>query len=127
MRKLFTCWEIQHGSATIPVCTEPRLAIKKGPWDKDVDVFFQLNAWADTEFVVNWAEKTMKPVVADVSYFILFLTTWKRMFMKVSEYEFPTKRELHGLEFLVPQTSGNQSMAGEILSTRYYHRFIIET
>ena len=52
---------------------QPRLAIKKGPWDKDVDVFFQLNAWADTEFVVNWAEKTMKPVVADVSYFILFL------------------------------------------------------
>ena len=27
----------------------------------------------DTEFVVNWAEKTLKPAVADVSHFILFL------------------------------------------------------
>ena len=32
-----------------------------------------VSSQADTEFVVNWAEKTMKPVVPDVSYFILFL------------------------------------------------------
>ena len=48
-------------------------AVEKASSDKDVDVFFQPNAWADTEFVVNWAEKTLKPAVADVSYFILFL------------------------------------------------------
>lgn len=30
------------------------------------------NNWADTEFVVNWAEKTMKPAVADLSPFIYF-------------------------------------------------------
>ena len=68
-----------------PSGEQPRLAIifrgkdlrlspaEKASWDKDVDVFFQPNAWADTEFVVNWAEKTLKPAVADVSHFILFL------------------------------------------------------
>ena len=47
-------------------------AVEKPSWDKDLDVFFQYNNWADTEFVVNWAEKTMKPAVADLSPFIYF-------------------------------------------------------
>ena len=47
------------------------IAVEKASWDKDV-VFFQPNAWGDREFVVNWAEKTLKPAVADVSHFILF-------------------------------------------------------
>ena len=49
------------------------IAVEKASWDKDVDVFLQPNAWADTRFVVNWAEKTLKPAVADVSHFILVL------------------------------------------------------
>ena len=52
-------------------------AVEKASWGKDVDVFFQLNAWADTEFVVNWAEKTLKPAVADVSHVIPFLDNLK--------------------------------------------------
>ena len=67
-----------------PSGEQPRLAIifrgkglrlsvvEKASRDKDVDVFFQPSAWADTEFAVNWAEKALKPAVADVSHFILF-------------------------------------------------------
>ena len=70
-------------------------AVEKASWHKDADLFFQPNVWVDSEFVVNWAEKTLKRSVADVSH----------MFMKVSKNQFPIKRELHGLE--LPLTSGN--------------------
>ena len=48
-------------------------AVEKASWDKDVGFFFQPKPWTVTESVVNWAEKTLKPAVADVSRFILFL------------------------------------------------------
>ena len=48
-------------------------AVEKASGDKDLDVFFQYNTSADTEFAVNWAEKTMKPAVVDLSPFIHFL------------------------------------------------------
>ena len=48
-------------------------AAEKPSWDKDVDVFIQPSTQIDTEFVVNWTEKTLKPAVANVSQFILFL------------------------------------------------------
>ena len=40
-------------------------------WHPDVDVFFQLNAWADTKFCLGWVEKTLKSVVKE--HFVLFL------------------------------------------------------
>ena len=46
-------------------------AVEKSSWHQQVDVFFQQNAWADTEFCVKWVEKTLKPVVD--SRFVLFL------------------------------------------------------
>ena len=33
---------------------------EKEAWHRDVDVYFQDNAWADTEFSVNWVNKTLK-------------------------------------------------------------------
>ena len=46
---------------------------EKQYYDKDVDVYFQPNAWADTEFSVDWIERTLKPAtqVSD-SEFLLF-------------------------------------------------------
>ena len=94
------------------------IAVEKAFWDKDDDVFFQPNAWADTEFVVKWAEKTLKPAVAMLATSFVFLKTWKHMFMKVSENQFPIKRVLHGLDFLMPLTSGNQSIVAMGLYSR---------
>ena len=45
--------------------------VEKSSWHPQVDIFFQQNAWADTEFCVKWVEKTLKPVVD--SRFVLFL------------------------------------------------------
>ena len=36
---------------------------EKKAWYKDVDVYFQENAWADLDFSVAWAKKTLKPEV----------------------------------------------------------------
>ena len=44
---------------------------EKLSWHPDVDVFFQLNAWADTKFCLGWVEKTLKSVVKE--HFVLFL------------------------------------------------------
>ena len=38
-----------------------------------MDVYFQPNAWADTNFCVDWFKKTLKPTVEDEDHFILFL------------------------------------------------------
>lgn len=40
-------------------------ALEKASWDKDIDVYFQKNAWADTNFCNEWCEKNLKPAVAD--------------------------------------------------------------
>eukprot|EP00794_Sanderia_malayensis_P013462 gene13462-14853_t len=43
---------------------------------KDVDVYWQANAWADTAFCVDWVKKTLKPAVekdgAGNEEFVLF-------------------------------------------------------
>lgn len=36
---------------------------EKESWSKDIDVYFQHNAWADTGFCVAWARKTLKNYV----------------------------------------------------------------
>ena len=46
-------------------------AVEKESWHPDVDVYFQKNAWADTEFCVNWVKGTLKPSVE--GRFVLFL------------------------------------------------------
>ena len=61
-------------------------AVEKASWDKDVDVFFQPNDWADRVCRELGREDTETSCCRCI------------------------KRELHGLEFLVPLTSGNQSM-----------------
>ena len=66
------------------MCTQPRLAIifrgkgtrisedEKSSWHKDVDVYLQDNAWADTKFSIKWAEKTLLDAMNDVDRFSLF-------------------------------------------------------
>ena len=78
-------WIQQPGSGlekrqcTLQVCfrpngEQPRIAIifrgqgkriteaEKDSWHKDVDVYFQKCAWADTNFCVEWVERTLKPL-----------------------------------------------------------------
>ena len=64
---------------------QPRIAIifrgagkivradEKLAWHRDVDVYWQKNAWADTEFSINWAQNTLAKSVADLERFALFL------------------------------------------------------
>ena len=88
-------WIAQPGSGlekrqcTLQICfnptgIQPRLAIifrgkgkriseeEKSAWHKDVDVYFQDHAWADTEFSVKWAERTLANSVKDKERFVLF-------------------------------------------------------
>ena len=88
-------WISQQGSGlekrqcTLQVCVrpigpQPKLTIifrgkgkrvtqdEREAWHKDVDVFFQENAWADTEFSVNWVQKTLSATVKDEERFVLF-------------------------------------------------------
>ena len=48
-------------------------AVEKASWDKDVDVYFQRNAWADTDFCLQWSKKTLVPAVKDTGRFLIFL------------------------------------------------------
>ena len=64
---------------------QPRIAIifrgkgkngredEKAAWHHGVDVYWQANAWADTEGSVKWAKKTLAESVADLERFVLFL------------------------------------------------------
>lgn len=80
---------LEKRQCTLQVCfnpagDQPRLAIifrgkgkrisdeEKLAWHKDIDVYFQENAWADTEFSVKWAEKTLANSVKDKERFVLF-------------------------------------------------------
>ena len=93
--KYHKVWIAQPGSGlekrqcTLQICVraageQPRLAIifrgkgmrisedEKASWHKDVDVYFQPNAWADTEFSKKWAKKTLSRCVKDLKRFVLF-------------------------------------------------------
>ena len=37
-----------------------------------MDVYFQDNAWADTEFSLNWLKRTLSPIVENESRYVLF-------------------------------------------------------
>jgi hypothetical protein len=39
----------------------------------DVDVYFQANAWADTDVSLKWIERTLSPAIEDVKRFALYL------------------------------------------------------
>ena len=40
---------------------------EKNAFHKDVDVYWQANAWADVNFSVNWVTRTLKPAVMNTS------------------------------------------------------------
>ena len=40
-------------------------------------MYFQKNAWADTELCLDWSEKTLKAIVKDTGNFVLFLDNLK--------------------------------------------------
>ena len=64
---------------------QPRIAIifrgsgkrigddEKKTWHPDVDVYWQANAWADTEVSIKWVEKTLAESVDGLERFVLFL------------------------------------------------------
>ena len=41
-------------------------------YDKDVDIFWQAKAWADTRVSVEWVKKSLSPVVSSLPEYILF-------------------------------------------------------
>ena len=45
---------------------------EKEAWCKDVDVYWQQKAWADTTVSVNWAETTLSQLTKDEDRFVLF-------------------------------------------------------
>ena len=73
-------------------------------------MYFQKNAWADTEFCLDWSKKTFKAIVKDIGNFIFFLTTLKHMFKKALGIQSKILGESHGLVYLMPPTYGNQLM-----------------
>lgn len=79
---------LEKRQCTLQICIraegeQPRIAVifrgkgfvgqdERLSYHPDVDVYFQPNAWADTKFSVEWAEKTLAPVVKDTERFVLF-------------------------------------------------------
>ena len=47
-------------------------ADEKAAYHQDVDVYWQTNAWADTEFCINWVKGTLKPATSHLNEFVLF-------------------------------------------------------
>jgi hypothetical protein len=49
-------------------------ADERNAWHKGIDVYWQDNAWADTNFSVEWVQKTLKFAVsqAKLKKFVLF-------------------------------------------------------
>ena len=68
-----------------PVGEQPRISvifrgqgkriskIENESWNKDIDIYFQSNAWADTDFCVKWAKGTLKLAVEGTDRFVLFV------------------------------------------------------
>ncbi len=67
-----------------PTGQQPRLAVifrgkgkrisedEKNAWHPDVDVYFQENTKADTEFSNKWVKQTLSPAVKDSKRFVVF-------------------------------------------------------
>ena len=62
--------------------------------DKDVDIYFQQNAWADTEFSVKWATDTLHKAVSNLDEFVLFCDN---LAAQISEPFKEKIRELNGI------------------------------
>ena len=45
---------------------------EKEAWHKDVNVYFQDKAWADTEISVHWVNKTLRSAIERNTRFVLF-------------------------------------------------------
>ena len=88
-------WVSQPGSGlekrqcTLQVCVQPernqlRLAVifrgkgkrissdEKAAYNKDIDIYYQDNAWADTTVSVEWVENTLSQAVQGEERFVLF-------------------------------------------------------
>lgn len=87
-------WIAQPGSgldkrqATLQMCFSPEGMVKPAlifrgtgkrisqdelaAYDSDVDVYWQANAWADTEFSVNWVKNTLSKAVDNLDEYVLF-------------------------------------------------------
>ena len=46
--------------------------MERKAYHKNVDVYFQDNAWADTKFSCDWARKTLKGAIPQGEEFVLF-------------------------------------------------------
>ena len=46
---------------------------EKAAYHPDVDVYWETNAWADTECSVNWVNSILKETAKDIEKFLLFV------------------------------------------------------
>ena len=94
-RKDHRVWVAQPGNgldkpqSTLQLCFSPEKVVKpalifrgKGmriskdelmAYDKDVDVYWQPKAWADTNFCLEWIKETFSKAVSDIDEYVLFL------------------------------------------------------
>ena len=82
--------------------------VDRKSWDKDVDVFFQPKAWADTAF--NWVERTLKPVAKEESHFVLLCDNLKAQKADDFKRQFLRSRTLRGMGYQMQQTFGSPLM-----------------
>ena len=98
-RKDHGIWVAQLGNgldnrqSTLQLCFSPEKVVKpalifrgKGKriskdelmaYDKDVDVYWQPNAWADTNFCLEWIKGTFSKAVSDIDEYVLFCDNLK--------------------------------------------------
>ena len=79
---------------------------QKKHYHPDVDVFFQPNAWADSEFSEEWINKTLKPAVAaSKDEFILFCDN---LSCQVKDQFKSAVRKLNGIVYYGPANATDQ-------------------
>ena len=72
--------------------------LEKKSYPKNVDIYWQPNAWADTEFSCEWVKKTLKPAVTPGEEFLLLCNN---LAAQVSEEFKKAVREINGIVYFV--------------------------
>ena len=70
--------------------------MEKKAYHKSVDVYWQANAWADTEMSCEWVRKTLKPAIPEGEEFVLLCDNLKA---QVSEEFLQAIRNINGIVY----------------------------
>ena len=82
---------------------------EKAQYHKDVDVYWQQNAWVDLQFSIQWAKKTLKEAVyKENEEFLLFYDNLKGQAHELFLQEIRSLNGIVWFEFPMLPISGNQ-------------------